>query len=287
MKQSLVRNKRFQDKLLKAGAYFLLVVGSILCLFPFAWMISTALKTPPQIMAVPIQWLPSPWTLENFATALQRFDFARYFGNSMLVAGLTTVLSVIITSLAGYAFAKRKFAGKEGLFNFLLATMTIPGAVLMPPLFLILLGLGWINHYVGVIVPFCVGVSNIFIMRQFISTIPSELEDAARIDGASEIGIWLRIILPLSRPAMATVAIFSFVGAWDGFLWPLIVLKDKNMWTLNVALGLLQMEYTSAEASPWGVMMAASLLTTLPLILIFLFFQRYLLSGLTLGAVKG
>lgn len=287
MKQSLVRNKRFQDKLLRAGAYFLLVVGSILCLFPFAWMISTAFKSPPQIMAVPIQWLPSPWTLGNFATALQRFDFARYFGNSMLIAGLTTVLSVIITSLAGYAFAKRKFVGKEGLFNFLLATMIIPGAVLMPPLFLILLGLGWINHYVGVIVPFCVGVSNIFIMRQFISTIPSELEDAARIDGASEIGIWLRIILPLSRPAMATVAIFSFVGSWDGFLWPLIVLKDKNMWTLNVALGLLQMEYTSAEASPWGVMMAASLLTTLPLILIFLFFQRYFLSGLTLGAVKG
>lgn len=287
MKQSLIRNKRFQDKLLRTGAYFLLIVGSILCLFPFAWMISTAFKSPPQIMAVPIQWLPSPWTLENFTTALQRFDFARYFGNSMLIASLTTVLSVIITSLAGYAFAERKFVGKEGLFNFLLATMTIPGAVLMPPLFLILLRLGWINHYVGVIVPFCVGVSNIFIMRQFISTIPSELEDAARIDGASEIGIWLRIILPLSRPAMATVGIFSFVGSWDGFLWPLIVLKDKDMWTLNVALGLLQMEYTSAEASPWGVMMAASLLTTLPLILIFLFFQRYFLSGLTLGAVKG
>ncbi|MBM4461433.1 MAG: carbohydrate ABC transporter permease [Chloroflexi bacterium] len=177
--------------------------------------------------------------------------------------------------------------GKELIFNLLLATTTIPGAVLMTPLFIIILKLGMLNKFIGIIIPFCVGVSNIFLMRQYISTLPSELEEAARIDGASELGIWWRIILPLSVPAAATVAIFSFVGAWDGFLWPLIVLKNKEMWTLNVALGLLQSEYIASEASPWGILMAGSVVVTLPLVGMFLLLQRYFMRGLVLGAIKG
>jgi len=281
------RRQQFSDAVGKPAVYTLLIVGALLSFFPFAWMVSTAFKTPPQVLAVPIRWLPDPITWENFAAAWRRFNFAHYFLNTFFISSAVTVLSVIICSMAGYAFARRRFWGRELIFNVLLATLTIPGAVLMTPLFLIILKLGWINKFIGIIVPFSVSVTNIFLMRQYISTLPIELEESARIDGASDFTIWWRIILPLSKPAMTTVAIFSFVGAWDGFLWPLIVLKDKTMWTLNVALGLLQQEYIAAEGSPWGVMMAGSLLVVLPLIGVFLTLQRYFMSGLTIGAVKG
>ncbi len=281
------RRRQFGDAVGKLAVYALLIVGALLAFFPFVWMVSTALKTPPQVLDVPIRWLPDPITGENFAAAWWRFDFARYFLNTLFISSAVTILSVTICSMAGYAFAKKHFWGREMIFNMLLATLTIPGAVLMIPLFLTILKLGWINKFIGIIVPFCVSVTNIFLMRQYISTIPTELEEAARIDGASDFTIWWRIILPLSKPAMATVAIFSFVGAWDGFLWPLIVLKDKAMWTLNVALGLLQIEYIAAEGSPWGVMMAGSVLVVLPLIGVFLTLQRYFMKGLIIGAVKG
>ena len=281
------RHKQFGNAVAKLVIYVLLILGASLSFFPFAWMVSTALKTPEQVLAVPIRWLPDPLTWENFAAAWRRFDFARYFLNTTFISASVTVLSVTFCSMAGYAFARRHFWGRDVIFNLLLATLTIPGAVLMTPLFLVILKLGWINKFIGIIVPFCVSVTNIFLMRQYISTIPAELEEAARIDGASDFDIWWRIVLPLSKPAMATVAIFSFVGAWDGFLWPLIVLKEKEMWTLNVALGLLQMEYVAAEGSPWGVMMAGSVLVVLPLIGVFLTLQRYFMSGLTIGAVKG
>ncbi|MBI5828204.1 MAG: carbohydrate ABC transporter permease [Chloroflexi bacterium] len=281
------RRRQFVDAGGKLAVYALLIVGALLSFFPFAWMVSTAFKTPEQVFALPIHWLPDPVTWGNFAAAWRRFDFARFFLNTLFISSMTTVLSVTICSMAGYAFARRRFWGRELIFNVLLATLTIPGAVLRTPLFLVILKLGWINRFIGIIVPFCVSVTNIFLMRQYISTIPVELEEAARIDGASDFAIWRRIILPLSQPAMATVAIFSFVGAWDGFLWPLIVLKDKEMWTLNVALGLLQTEYIAAEGSPWGVMMAGSVLVVLPLIGVFLTLQRYFMSGLMLGAVKG
>lgn len=281
------RNNSLRKSWRKSIVYACLIIGAAVSSFPFFWMVSTALKTPEQVLAIPIRWIPDPMTLENFEAAFRRFDFLRYFLNTLFISASVTILSVIICSLAGYAFAKKRFWGRDIIFNILLATLTIPGAVLMVPLFQVILNLGWINSYVGIIVPFCVSVTNIFLMRQYISTIPSELEEAARIDGASEIGIWWRIILPLSKPAIATVAIFSFVGAWDGFLWPLIVLKQKEMWTLNVALGLLQSEFIAAEGSPWGIMMAGSILVILPLIGVFLSLQRYFLSGLTIGAVKG
>ncbi len=281
------RRRQFSNAVGKLIIYTFLLSGAFLAFFPFAWMISTAFKIPEQVLALPIRWIPDPITWSNFAAAWRRFDFARYFLNTMFISTTVTVLSVTICSMAGYAFAKRRFWGRDTIFNLLLATLTIPGAVLMAPLFLVILKFGWINQFIGIIVPFCVSVANIFIMRQYISTIPTELDEAARIDGASDLGIWWHIILPLSKPAMATVAIFSFVGAWDGFLWPLIVLKDKEMWTLNVALGLLQTEYIAAEGSPWGVMMAGSVLVVLPLIGVFLTLQRYFMSGLTIGAVKG
>lgn len=281
------RRQQFIHSVGKLVIYTLLIVGSLLSFFPFAWMVLTAFKTAPQVLAVPIQWLPDPITWENFAAAWQRFNFARYFANTLFISSAVTVLSVTISSLAGYAFARRRFWGREVIFNLLLATLTIPGAVLMTPLFLMILKLGWINKFIGIIIPFSVSVTNIFLMRQYISTLPIELEEAARIDGASDFTIWWRIILPLSKPAMTTVAIFSFIGAWDGFLWPLIVLKDKGMWTLNVALGLLQTEYIASEGSPWGVMMAGSILVVLPLIGVFLTLQRYFMRGLTIGAVKG
>ena len=267
--------------------YTFLILGGLVSFFPFAWMVSTSFKTPAQALNLPIRWIPDPVTWVNYQSVWARFNFARYFSNTMIISVSVTVLSVVFCSLAGYAFAKKRFWGRELIFNLLLATMTIPGAVLMTPLFIIILKLGMLNKFLGIIIPFCVGVSNIFLMRQYISTIPSELEEAARIDGAGELTIWWRIIVPLSVPAAATVAIFSFVGAWDGFLWPLIVLKNKEMWTLNVALGLLQSEYIASEASPWGILMAGSLVVTLPLVVVFLLLQRYFMRGLVIGAVKG
>jgi multiple sugar transport system permease protein len=284
---SIFHSYRLQRHAARAVVYVLLAVGGVASFFPFAWMVSTSFKTPAQALSLPIRWIPTPLTWENYASVWARFNFARYFANTLLIALAVTVLSVAFCSLAGYAFAKKRFWGKELIFNLLLATMTIPGAVLMTPLFIIILKLGMLNKFIGIIIPFCVGVSNIFLMRQYISTIPSELEEAARIDGASELAIWWRIILPLSVPAAATVAIFSFVGAWDGFLWPLIVLKNKEMWTLNVALGLLQSEYIASEASPWGILMAGSVVVTLPLVGMFLLLQRYFMRGLVLGAIKG
>lgn len=283
----LLHTRRSQRALARGLVYACLIAGGLGSFFPFAWMISTSLKTPPQALSLPVRWIPDPVTLQNYESVWARFNFARYFANTLFISVSVTVLSVVICSLAGYAFAKKRFWGRETLFNMLLATMTIPGAVLMTPLFTIILRLGLINTFIGIIIPFCVGVSNIFLMRQYITTIPTDLEEAARVDGASELGIWWRVILPLSVPAAATVAIFSFVGAWDGFLWPLIVLKNKQMWTLNVALGLLQGEYIASEASPWGILMAGSLVVTLPLVVVFILLQRYFMQGLVLGAVKG
>jgi len=260
----------------------------LVALLPIVWGISSSLKGRSELYKTMPSLLPKHPILDNYIWVIgQMGNVPQYFRNSAIVSFGTVAMVVLLASLAGYAFARRRFWGRELIFNVLLATLTIPGAVLMTPLFLIILKLGWINKFIGIIVPFSVSVTNIFLMRQYISTLPIELEESARIDGASDFTIWWRIILPLSKPAMTTVAIFSFVGAWDGFLWPLIVLKDKTMWTLNVALGLLQQEYIAAEGSPWGVMMAGSLLVVLPLIGVFLTLQRYFMSGLTIGAVKG
>jgi len=232
-----------------------------------------------------IRWLPDPWTLQNYLDIWYGIDLARNFTNSLIVSLAVTGLMLVTCSMAGYAFAKKQFWGKELIFTLLIGTMTIPGFVMLVPLFLLIIRLGWYNQLIGVIIPFSAGVFGIFLLRQFISTIPDELLDAARIDGASELDIWWRIIIPLSKPALATLAIFTFQGNWNAFLWPLILLDSKDKWTLMLAL--VRYNQDIPMQVEWARLMAGVTVAVLPLMLIFLILQRYFFRGITLGAVKG
>lgn len=208
-----------------------------------------------------------------------------WFENTLLVAVVVTALSVLLNSMAGYAFAKIPFPGRKAMFWGVIATIMVPGQVTVIPLFLLFThGLGWYDSFWAVILPQVAAPVGIFLMKQYIGTLPSTLEDAARIDGCTEIGIYTRVILPLSKPILGVWAIFTFIGAWKAFLWPLIITDDQNMYMLEVGLKTLQF---SAGPRNIGVVMSAALLASIPMVLIFFAFQKYLTRGLTVGAVKG
>jgi len=284
--RTLVRRRLMPgDRLFKAGLYLLLTLGAAVSVFPFIWMLLTSFKERNQAITLPIRWLPDPWTWQNYRDIWEGIDLARNFMNSTIVSLSVTVLMLITCSMAGYAFAKKNFWGKELIFTLLIGTMTIPGFVMLVPLFLLIIRLGWYDQLIGVIIPFSAGVFGIFLMRQFIGTIPDELLDAARIDGASELDIWWRIVIPLSKPALATLAIFTFQGNWNAFLWPLILLDSKNKWTLMLAL--VRYNQDIPYQVEWARLMAGVTVAVLPLMVVFLILQRYFFRGITLGAVKG
>jgi multiple sugar transport system permease protein len=288
-------------------AYVVLTIWAILALTPLVWMLSTsfkeisiAIKLPPAFLPI---WHsarpshPSPigketwvenYTFEpkvtNFKSLFVRAPIARWFLNSAVVSGTHTVAMLLFCSMAGYAFAKKEFPGKNGIFWMLLSTMMIPGVVLLAPLFL-LVGryMGLMNTYSGLILPGLVGAFGIFLMKQFIQTLPTELIEAARIDGASEVGVFSSVILPLSKPPLAVLGIFSFMGAWNDFLWPLLITQSKTMRPLAVGLATLQQE----AGTDYGLLMAGSVMAAIPMIIIFFALQRYFIKGLTIGAVKG
>ncbi len=271
----------------KGFIYTILAAGAVICLLPFLWMFSTSLKTVAQAMAIPIQWIPRPPTLTSYFVAWSKMEFNRYFFNTVFVASSVTLFTVFSCALAGYAFAKKKFFAKELIFNLLIGTMTIPGMVLMIPLFIIIMKLGMLDKLIGLVIPFSSSVFGLFLMRQYISTIPSELEEAARIDGCSEFGIFWRIILPLCKPAIAALAIFTFQGNWNAFIMPLVILNSREKYTLSLALAQFQLEMVAGEAAPWTHLMAGSMLMIVPIIIVFLCLQRYFIKGLVMGAVKG
>ncbi|MBI3915369.1 MAG: carbohydrate ABC transporter permease [Chloroflexi bacterium] len=277
--------QRLANALFNGWVYLALLIGSAISIFPFIWMLLTSFKERNQAITLPVRWLPDPWTLRSYMDIWQGIDLARNFTNSLIVALAVTALMLITCSMAGYAFAKKQFWGKELLFTLLVGTMTIPGFVMLVPLFLLILSLGWYDSLIGLIVPFSAGVFGIFLLRQFISTIPNELLDAARMDGASELDIWSRIVLPLSKPALATLAIFTFQGNWNAFLWPLILLDSKDKWTLMLAL--VRFNQDIPMQIEWARLMAGVTVAVVPLMLIFLILQRYFFRGITLGAVKG
>jgi len=227
--------------------------------------------------------LPSAATFDHYATLLTRLNLSRSLFNSALVAVLATVCSVVINSMAGYAFAKLRFRGRERMFGLLLAALVIPAQVGMLPLFLLMKSLGLVNTYWGVIIPSLASVFGIFLIRQFMLSIPQELLEAARIDGAGEWRIYWSVVLPLARPILATLAIFTFMTTWNDFMWPLIVLSDQSRYTLPVSLANLVGEH----AQDVELMMAGSVVTVLPVLALFLFLQRYYIAGLMVGSVKG
>jgi multiple sugar transport system permease protein len=262
------------------GALWLL---AILSLAPLAWMVSVSFMVAGEANHFPPPLLPDAPSLDAYRALFGRMGMARYFANSVLVAGAITLLSLLVNTMAGYAFAKLRFRGRERLFRWLLAALVVPAQVAMLPLFLLMKQLGLVNSYAGVVLPALATVFGIFLVRQYTRGIPDELIEAARIDGAGEARIFFRIVLPLLKPVLVTLAIFTFMAAWNDFMWPLIVLTGQDYHTLPVAMATLSREYYMETE----MMMAGAVVTVLPVLLLFLLLQRYYMQGLLLGSIKG
>jgi multiple sugar transport system permease protein len=256
---------------------------AVASLFPLLWMFSVSLMPAGASTTLPAPLLPPQVTLDNYRQLFGNVGMGRYLFNSLAIATLATLISVSFNVMAGYAFAKLRFRGREAMFKAMLAALVIPGQVAMLPLFLMLKPLGLINTYGGAIVPAMASIFGIFLVRQFARGIPDDLLEAARIDGAGEFRVFLTIVVPLLGPVLATLAIFSFLGSWNDFMWPLIVLTDDALHTLPVALAGLSREHVQDSE----LMMAGSVVTVLPVLLVFLILQRQYMAGLMAGSVKG
>jgi multiple sugar transport system permease protein len=261
----------------------LLLGGAAVAVFPLLWMLSASLMTPGEANAFPPPILPSRPTLDNYRELFAHAGMGRYLANSIFLTVVVTLLSVVLNTAAGYAFAKLRFAGRERIFKLLLGALVIPSQVAMVPLFLLLKSMGLVNSYGGVIVPAMASIFGIFLVRQYAFSIPNELLEAARIDGASELTIFRSVVVPLLAPIIVTLAVFTLLGTWNDFMWPLIVLSDQHLYTLPVALAGLSREHVQDNE----LMMAGSVVTTLPVLIVFLALQRYYMQGLMLGSVKG
>jgi multiple sugar transport system permease protein len=270
-------------RMAKAMINGLLIGGAVIALFPLLWMLSVSFMQPGEASSLPPPLLPSHATLNNYRELFVHAGMATYLLNSLLVSGAITLLSLSFNLMAGYAFAKLRFAGRERLFQALIGALVIPAQVAMLPLFLLLKYIGLVDSYAGVIVPGMATVFGIFLVRQYARGIPDELMEAARIDGAGEWRIFLQIVMPLLKPIMVTLAIFSFLAAWNDFMWPLIVLTGQEHYTLPIGLASLAREHSQDSE----LMMAGSVVTVLPVLVLFLAMQRYYLEGLLLGSVKG
>lgn len=260
-----------------------LIALTLLSLAPLLWMLSVSFMPAGGASRFPPPLLPDVPTLDNYRALFQRIGMGSYFLNSALVSSAITLLSLVINAMAGYAFAKLRFAGRERIFKALLAALVIPSQVTMLPLFLMLKEMGLVNSYAGVVIPGLASIFGIFLVRQYARSIPDELMEAARIDGAGEWRIFFRIVLPMLKPVLVTLAIFTFMGSWNDFMWPLIVLTDQTHQTLPVALASLSREHIQDVE----MMMAGAVLTVTPVLLLFLALQRYYIQGLLLGSVKG
>lgn len=256
--------------------------AAVLTLLPLLWMVSASLMPTGEATAVPPHLVPSHPTLEHYRTLFTRLDLTRALVNSVFLAVVVTAIAVLVNALAGYGFAKFHFAGRDRLFGGLLAALVIPGQVAMLPLFLMLRGLHLVNTYAAVIVPGMASVFGIFLVRQYAAGIPDSILDAARVDGAGEIRIFRSLVLRLCAPILVTLAVFTFMGTWNDFMWPLIVLADERLYTLPVALATLAGEHVQDVE----LMMAGAVLTILPVVVLFVALQRYYVAGITAGGVK-
>lgn len=273
------------SRLNKAVLYLLIIVGAYLMVAPFLYMVSTAFTRFTYVLPFPPRLIPEDPTVENFVRAWASNNFQRYALNSLLVSIVSMVLTITLSSLTAYAFARFKFPAKEFLFRVLLFSMMVPGMVSIIPMFTIVNRLGLIDSYWGLWASYVSGglAFNTFLLRGFFEQIPRELEEAVLIDGGGRWTIYRHVILPLSKPALATVCIFSFLGAWDEFFWALTIIKNPDLRTLPIAIAL----FKNQHATNWGLVFSASLIAVVPVILLFVFFQRYFIQGLTSGATKG
>jgi ABC-type glycerol-3-phosphate transport system permease component len=277
---------RFTTAMTKVVAFILLSLAAISFLLPLAWMVSTSLKPKDQIFVYPLIWIPDPPQWANYAKALNNpsFKFLLFLKNSMYYAVLSVIGIVMSCSLVAYAFARLRWWGRDVWFVITLATMMIPFPVTMIPLYLLFSEIGWGNSFAPLIVPNFMGTAFfIFMLRQFFMGIPMDLSDAAKIDGASELQTYLRVIMPLAKPALATVALFTFLYCWNDFLGPLIYLTDGSKYTLAVGLAAFRGQYRTQ----WDLMMAAATVVTAPVVVVFFFAQRQFIEGITLTGIKG
>ena len=267
-----------------SALHLLLIIGSMAMLIPFLWTISSSFKDVSDIFTFPPSLWPASPVLSNYTDLFSKAPFLRWYLNSIGVAVVGTALAVFFSALAGFGFAKYTFRGQALLFKILIGTLIVPGQLVLIPLFIMMSKIGWMDSYAALIVPGMAPAFGIFLMRQFmINSVPGEILDAGRIDGSSEFGLFFRLVLPLARPAIGALTIFTFLGSWNSFIWPLIILRSADKYTLPIGLqnllGLYSQEY--------GMIMAAAFLVALPIIVLFMLMQRQFIAGLTVGSVKG
>lgn len=262
--------------------HLFLIITGLLTLAPFIWMISASFMYDGHASTYPPRFIPDEFTLFQYESLFSRLNVARNFVNSLVLSVIVTIISLFFNSMAGYAFAKYRFAGRDKLFSLLLSSMIIPAQVTMLPLFLMLKEMGFINTYMAIIIPGLANIFGIFLIRQYALSIPDSLIESARMDGGTDFQIYRSIILPLCLPILITLAIFTFMGTWNDFLWPLIALTDNSMYTLPVALANLMGEHTKDPE----LMMAGSVITIIPILIVFLVLQKYYIKGIMLGGVK-
>jgi multiple sugar transport system permease protein len=258
-----------------------LSLGALLTAFPFAWMIVSSLKPRSESLAYPPRLLPRHVTFEYFGHLLRELDFGRYLVNTLAVVAIS-MAGLLLMAMAGYGFAKFAFRGKEAIFFLVLTTMMIPVQVTMIPTYLILNGLGLTNTLVGIALPTLVSAFGVFLFRQFMTTIPTEILEAARIDGAGEARVFAQIVLPMSRPILAVQVVLTFIGGWNSFLWPLIVASDQNLYTLSVGIALLNQQVATNPS----LQMAAAAFMVVPVLVVFVIFQRHIVQGFALSGLK-
>ncbi|GAA5025705.1 carbohydrate ABC transporter permease [Microbacterium fluvii] len=263
--------------------YVLLTLGLVAMIMPFVWMILGSFKTTAEIRQYPTEFLPRDATLDNYTQLFGRLDFATYFTNSVVVAVCVTAGNIVFSSMVGYALAKLDFAGKRLLFGLVLVTLMVPGVVTFVPLFVLTANLGLVNTYPGLILPFLITPLGVFLMRQFMLSLPDDIIEAARIDGANEWRIFLRVIMPLCGPAVATLTILTFLGSWNNFLWPLVVATTEDKYTLPVALALYSVGQNAAQ---YGLMMAGAVVVVVPVLVVFVALQRFFVQGIALTGIK-
>lgn len=265
--------------------YILLIALSAWMLLPFYWMISASLMTSTEIIQMPPPLIPAVPQLQNYVRVTEVVDLARAYFNSIVVTALTVAGILFTSSLAGFAFAKYEFPGRDVLFAMILATMMIPFFVILIPVFWIVKQFGWIGNYGGLVMPGLVSAYGIFMMRQFILNLPDELLDAARIDGASEFRIYWQVIIPLSGPALATLGVFNMISVWNSFLWPMLIVQTPDLYTVPLALNSLRTY--GMESKVLNLQMAGTVLSVIPTLAIFAFLQRYFTQGIALTGLKG
>lgn len=276
-----------RDILIRIVGYLVLILVAGMMIVPFMWMVTTSFKAPGTEFAYPPQILPTELNADNYRRLFENLPFARYFLNTVVITAVTVVGQLLVCSLAAYGFARLKFMGRDTIFVLYLTTMMIPFQITLIPTYLIITGLGWVNTYQGLIVPGISSAFGIFLLRQSFLNVPRDYQDAARIDGASEWTIFIRVFLPLNGPTLATLGVFAFMGTWTDLLWPLLIARSEQLRTLELGLAYFNARPNAFLQPNWPLLMAGSVVVMLPVLIVYIFAQRYFIQGITLSGVKG